>query len=44
MHKNISNIYIHYFVCSSQHRNTLNQTHCHKDITTIIVYIQVSII
>lgn len=43
--KIVSNIYVHYFVCSSQHRSDLNHTHPQKDITIlIIIYIQFFII
>lgn len=45
MHKYVSNIYIHYFVCTSQHKNALKHIHCHKDVTVLSSYIfQVSII
>lgn len=45
MHKNISNIYVHYFVRSSQCRSDLNHTHHYKDTAIIIIiYIQVFII
>lgn len=43
--KNVSNIYVHYFVCSSQYRSDLNHKHHHSDIAIIvIIYIQVFII
>lgn len=43
--KVVSNIYVHYFTCSSQHRSDLNHTHPQKDITILtIIYIQFFII